>query len=513
MPASRLDHIPPHTRWIGRLIGAVAMLAMLAAVVIGRALAGTLSLLDTLADALLLAMPLGVFSWLLDLFGPQAKTLLLAGLVLLLVLIGAWIGGRFIVDSIREPGRAGTRASLVALVLFLASIGFILLFVNEQTPGLLARGGFLRTTIVLGIAAIVFGIVLAGLTVLSLAAERGTGSVGRRRFLAWGGVALAGLVGLGTVGREIGQVATRKTNIAGTGGALSPAITPNAEFYIVSKNFLDPENDRGPDWSITVTGLVDTELALSRTDLEQMGEAGEFISTQLCISNPVGGDLIGTAEWTGIPLSAILDRAGIGEGARKVIFEGTDGYTTGVPVERVMHPVSHLVWGMNGVPLPREHGAPVRAIIPGLYGMKGAKWLTKMTVTKDDYKGYWETRNWTDDATVKTMSRIDTPRDHDVLPVGRVEIGGVAFAGDRGVQAVEVSTDDGTAWQRAEIRENPNPDGVAWVIWTFEWQATAGAHVLVVRAIEPDGTVQTDDKAPELPDGASGWHRVTVGVA
>lgn len=511
MPAPHPNPIPPNIRWTGRLFGAVAMLAMLAVVVLGRLFAGAISLLGTIADALLLAMPLGVFSWLLDVLGTQAKTLLLAGLIVILVLIGAWIGGRFVVDTIREPGRAGARASILALVLFLSSIGFILLFVNAQTPGALANGGFLRTSIVLGIAASVFGVVLAGLTMLFL--TPGAEHIGRRRFLAWAGVAIAGLVGLGTVGREIGRVATRKTNISGTGGRLSPAITPNDDFYIVSKNFVDPENDRGPDWSITVTGLVDTELTLSRTDLEQMKEAGQFISTQLCISNPIGGDLIGTAEWTGIPLRAILDRAGVGEGAYKVVFEGTDGYTTGVPVERVLRPASHLVWGMNGVPLPREHGAPVRAIIPGLYGMKSVKWLTKLTVTSEDYQGYWEMRNWTDEATVKTMSRIDIPRDHDVLPVGLVEIGGVAFGGDQGVSAVEISTDDGKSWQTARIRENPNPDGTAWMIWTFEWQATSGAHVLVVRAIHDDGSVQTDERASELPDGASGWHRVTVGVA
>ncbi|HWV23159.1 MAG TPA: molybdopterin-dependent oxidoreductase [Thermomicrobiales bacterium] len=509
MTATDPNHIPAHTRWIGRLFGAVAMLAMLAVVVLGRLLSGSISLLGTIADALLLAMPISVFSWLLDLLGTQAKTLLLAGLVVLLVLIGAWIGGRFIVDSLREPGRAGARASIVSLVLFLCSIGFILLFVNAQTPGVLTNGGFLRTSITLGIAAIVFGIVLAGLTTLYLVEERPD----RRRFLVWGGTAIAGLFGLVTVGQEIGRVATRKTNVTGTGGKLSSTITPNDDFYIVSKNFVDPQNDRGPDWTISITGLVDHELTFSRADLEAMEGAGTFTSTQLCISNPVGGDLIGTAEWTGIPLSALLDQAGVGEGAYKVIFEGTDGYTTGVPVDRVMRAASHLVWGMNGAPLPHEHGAPVRAIIPGLYGMKSAKWLTKMTLTKDDYKGYWETRNWTDEATVKTMSRIDTPSDHDVLPAGPVDIGGIAFAGDERISAVEVSTDNGATWQKAEIRENPAPGSVEWVIWTFRWQATSGAHVLVVRAVLADGSVQTDQKASELPDGASGWHRITVGIA
>jgi DMSO/TMAO reductase YedYZ molybdopterin-dependent catalytic subunit len=365
---------------------------------------------------------------------------------------------------------------------------------------------------VLGVGAIVFALVLAGLVVLFLDARTDTESEGRRRLIAWGGVAVAALAGLVAVGQEVGRVAGRKTNIGGSKGELSPAITPIDEFYVISKNFVDPTDTRGPDWSISIDGLVDNELILKQADLEALGRE-EFISTQLCISNPVGGDLVGTAEWTGVPLKAVLDRAGVGEGAFKVVFEGTDGYTTGVPIERVMRPESHLVWGMNGEPLPAEHGVPIRAVIPGLYGMKSVKWLTKMTVTEDDYKGYWEQRNWTDDATVKTMSRIDTPVDHEVLPVGTVEIGGVAFGGNRGVKAVEVSTDDGESWQQAEIRADPNPDGVAWVVWTYAWKAATGGHVLVVRAINDNGDVQTADTASELPDGASGWHKVTVGVA
>jgi DMSO/TMAO reductase YedYZ molybdopterin-dependent catalytic subunit len=497
--------------WLGRLAGAIAMLGMLGVFVLGRRGAGAISLLDALADALLLAMPISVFSWLLEMLGPQAKTLLLVGLVLVLVLIGAWLGGRFMRQAVSKPALVWREASLYALVLFLCSVGFVLLFVNSQSPAVFANGGFMKTALVLGVGAIVFALVLAGLVVLFLDARSDTESEGRRRLIAWGGVAIAAMAGLVAVGQEVGRVAGRKTNIGGSKGELSSAITPVDDFYVISKNFVDPTNDRGPDWSVAVGGLVDNELTLKQADLEALGRE-EFISTQLCISNPVGGDLVGTAEWTGVPLKAVLERAGVREGAFKVVFEGTDGYKTGVPIERVMRPESHLVWGMNGEPLPQEHGVPVRAVIPGLYGMKSVKWLTRMTVTEDDFKGYWEQRSWTDDAIVKTMSRIDTPVDHEVLPVGTVEIGGVAFGGDRGVKAVEVSTDDGKTWETAEIREDPNPDGIAWVVWTYSWKAATGAHVLVVRAINDNGDVQTSERASELPDGASGWHRVTVGV-
>jgi len=177
-----------------------------------------------------------------------------------------------------------------------------------------------------------------------------------------------------------------------------------------------------------------------------------------------------------------------------------------------MRPEPHIVWAMNGEPLPRLHGVPVRLIVPGLYGIKNVKWLTKITVTDEDYKGYWQQRGWTDDGIIKTSSRIDVPGDRGVIAAGPTEIGGIAFAGDRGISKVEVSTDDGQTWREATIRDNPSPAGLSWVIWTLPWQATTGAYTLVVRATDGNGSLQTSDEAPDLPDGASGWHRITVGV-
>jgi DMSO/TMAO reductase YedYZ molybdopterin-dependent catalytic subunit len=497
--------------WYGWLAGAIAMLGMLAVLILGRSITGTVSLVDALADAMLLAMPLSVFSWLLDLLGQQAKTFLLVGLLLLLILVGAWLGGRFVRKTIGEPASIWPQASKQAILLFGFAAGFVLLFVNTQSPKVFSGGGFISTAIVLGLASVVFALILAGLTLLFLRSRSGLESRGRRGAIIWGGVAVASLLGLIPVGREISRVAGRKTNLEVSRGEMPPAITPIEDFYTISKNFVDPPNDRGPEWSIEVNGLVDQDLTLGQADLEALGR-GDFISTMLCISNTVGGGLIGTADWTGVSLRTVLEQAGIGDGAVKVIFEGTDGYTTGVPIERVMQPESHLVWEMNGQPLPREHGAPVRAIVPGLYGMKSVKWLTKMTVTEDDYQGYWEQRNWTDEAVVKTMSRIDLPINNEVLPAGPVKIGGIAFAGARGVDAVEVSTDDGESWERAEIQARPNPDGIAWVLWSHEWSARPGAYTLVVRAIDGTGEVQTSEEVSELPDGSSGWHRITVGV-
>ena len=497
--------------WYGRLAGAIAMLGMLGVLILARSIAGIVSLLDAMADAMLLAMPLSVFSWVLDVLEQQAKTFLLVGLVLLLILLGAVLGGRFMSGVIREPASIWRRASKQAIFLFGLTAAFVLLFVNTQSPEVFSGGGFVTTAIVLGLASVVFALVLAGLTLLFLRSESGVESEGRRGAVVWGGVAIAALFGIIPVAREIGRVAGRETNLGASRGEIPPPITPVEDFYVISKNFVDPPNDRGPDWSIEVTGLVDRELKLGQADLEALGEASA-ISTMLCISNSVGGDLIGTADWTGVPLATVLEQAGVGADAFKVIFEGVDGYTTGVPIERVMQPESQIVWGMNGIPLPREHGAPVRAVVPGLYGMKSVKWLTKMTVTADDYQGYWEQRNWSDLAVVKTMSRIDVPVNNEVLPVGPVTVGGIAFAGARDVDAVEVSTDDGETWHEAEIVAEPNPDGITWVLWTYQWNALPGSYNLVVRAIDGTGDVQTSEEASSLPDGSSGWHRITVGV-
>jgi hypothetical protein len=209
----------------------------------------------------------------------------------------------------------------------------------------------------------------------------------------------------------------------------------------------------------------------------------------------------------------VLDYVGVQDDAYKIVFEAVDGYTTAVPVDEMLKEPAYVVWMMNGEVLPDGHGGPVRTINPARYGMKTAKWLTKITLVENDWLGYWEVRNWTDEAFVKTMSRIDVPRRNDVLPAGPVRVGGVAFAGDRGISRVEVSTDGGETWDEAEITQEPNPDGIAWVLWEHTWRATVGEHQLVVRAVETDGTVQTDEETGSLPDGASGWHRIRVGIA
>jgi len=478
-------------------------------------------------------LPIGLFSALLGAFGTQAKTLLLVGLIVVLIVIGAVLGRTYAGQTAGSRRAQWSRATVYGISLFAGMAVFTLLFVSGREPDAIAGGGLLEVLGGLGVAAVVFSIVLAGALMLLRRqdlAPRGSGSwrtgaddtavsldaagasLDRRRLLTRVGFGIAGLAGALVLGREVSRVANRKTVAGGTTGEMPPAITPNDDFYVISKNFLDPDPSRGDEWSIAIDGLVTNPLRLTRSDLEAMATPA-FVSTLTCISNPIAGPLIGTAEWIGAPLSAVLRKAGIGTGALKLVCEGEDGYTDSFPIDRAMSPEPHIVWEMNGKPLPRLHGTPVRLIVPGLYGIKNVKWLTKLTVTRDDYQGYWQQRSWTDTAIIKTSSRIDMPGDRSVIPAGPTEIGGVAFAGDRGIRAVEVSVDSGKTWREAKIVENPSPGGLSWVLWKLAWTPVSGAYQLIVRATDGMGEVQTEDGAPELPDGASGWHRVTVGVA
>ncbi len=498
-------------RYRGLLAGMAGGLALVGAVILLRPFTGPVSVLDALADATLLAMPISVFSFLLETFGTQAKTLFLVGLILLLVLIGGGLGQAYASQTAgaRRPMWVRAQAFAIGIVVVLSIIYMVFVDLPGQS---LARA---LVTIAIGaeVWAIVTSMTLAALRAdPRAAAAPAAPTIDRRRTFS---LAAAGAVAVGAlalVGRDIARVADRKTYGTSSIGQIPPAITPNDDFYVVSKNFVDPSPERGEDWSVEVAGLVDKPGSITRTELEALA-GPDFVSTLTCISNEVGGPLIGTATWTGAPLAKVLDRFGVGANAVDLVAEGEDGYTDSIPIEKALAPETHLVWAMSGESLPRLHGTPVRLIVPGLYGIKNVKWLTKLSISGDDYKGYWQDRGWTDGGVIKTQSRFDVPDRRDVLSAGRHEIGGVAFAGDRGVSKVEVSFDDGASWNEATIAENPSDAGLSWVIWTMDWDAKPGSYVLVVRATDGEGNLQTEERAGTLPDGASGYHRVPVGVA
>ena len=289
----------------------------------------------------------------------------------------------------------------------------------------------------------------------------------------------------------------------------TPFLTPNDSFFLIDTAWAVPEVDRD-FWTLDVDGLVDRPLTLTYADL--LGRRlVERIITIGCVSNEVGGPYIGTARWLGVPLREILDEAGVQDGAAQVFSTSIDGWTCGFPVADAVDGRDALIAiGMNGEPLPPDHGFPARLVVPGLYGYVSAtKWLRRITLTTWDDEGYWIPRGWSREAPVKTQSRIGVPADGSSLPAGPTVIAGVAWAMPRGIDAVEVRIDDGP-WQRADLGAEPTAD--AWRQWRVEWSATPGEHRITVRATDGFGDVQTSDRSPVDPDGATGHHSVRVSV-
>jgi DMSO/TMAO reductase YedYZ molybdopterin-dependent catalytic subunit len=269
-------------------------------------------------------------------------------------------------------------------------------------------------------------------------------------------------------------------------------------------------------WTMRVFGEVDREVTLTYDDLLAMPLFEQYV-TIACVSNKVGGDLVGNALWTGVDLRDVLDMAGVKPAGEQLVGRSVDGFTAGFPTSWAMDPDRRpmIAVGMNGQPLPQDHGFPARLIIPGLYGYVSAtKWLKEIQLTGwDDFNGYWVPLGWAKEAPILTQSRIDTPRRGATLAAGTtVPIGGVAWAPDRGVSKVELSIDGGE-WQTAEISDPLND--ATWVQWVLPWQAPAepGEHRFEVRATDGTGVVQTSEVTSPAPDGARGHHSITVKVA
>jgi DMSO/TMAO reductase YedYZ molybdopterin-dependent catalytic subunit len=293
---------------------------------------------------------------------------------------------------------------------------------------------------------------------------------------------------------------------------VTPYITPNDGFYRIDTAFSLPRVDVDT-WKMSITGMVDTPLEFTYADLLARPQIERTI-TIACVSNEVGGDLIGNAVWQGVRLKDLLDEAGVQSGAEQVYSTSVDGWTCGFPVEVAMDGRDALVaLGMNGEPLPLLHGFPVRLIVPGIYGYVSAtKWLENIKLTTwAEEEGYWIPRGWSRDAPVKTHSRIDLPRRRDELVAGEIEIAGVAWAQHRGVAKVEVRVDDGE-WREARLSDDITDD--AWKQWAYTWpDATSGEHLLQVRATDKDGETQTAEVARVDPNGATGYHTRKINVA
>ncbi|MDQ2757763.1 MAG: molybdopterin-dependent oxidoreductase [Actinomycetota bacterium] len=468
---------------------------------------GTPSPLTALAGAFIDRTP----PWLKDAaiasFGTHDKTALLVGMVLVLVAVSAAAG----VLSRRLPTAA-----------------YVLLAIGGSLAALAVTGRPLAGPF--DVLPTVVGTVAAILVLRRTSADDAAGVDGltRRRVLVGvGGVAAAWLgsrldsgVGQATSSRDAVQLPTPATPLAtpapGVARAsldvpgLTPYVVPNADFYRIDTAFVVPHLDTA-SWQVKVVGEVEQEVTLDWKTLLTKPMMQKLV-TLTCVSNEVGGDLVGNAVWTGWPVRELLALAGPKAGADMVLSRSSDGFTAGTPIGALTDERDALLAvAMNGEPLPFEHGFPVRLVVPGLYGYVSAtKWLTELKVTRFSAdEGYWTPRGWSALGPVKTASRIDVPTVGARVSAGKVAVAGVAWAQHRGIDTVEVQVDGG-AWQPARLATEPTID--AWRQWVYTWDATAGQHEIAVRATDGAGGLQPSAPADPAPNGAQGYHTISVQV-
>ncbi len=365
----------------------------------------------------------------------------------------------------------------------------------------------------------------------SLAAgDRKGGSLDRRRFFVTSGVAVGVAALAGAAGKLVQQrfdVADAREDLALPRPAspaprlpadadlarevdgLTPLFTPNREFYRVDTAISVPQVRPG-DFRLSFEGMFDSPRSYTLAELFDRDDVFERDVTLTCVSNEVGGGLAGTARWLGVPLGALLRENDIRSESTQLVCRSTDGMTIGTPTRSALEVEgAMLAFGMNGEPLPVEHGFPLRMVIPGLYGYVSAcKWLTSIEAsTFDAFDAYWVERGWAVEGPIKIASRIDTPASLRSFPAGRRAIAGVAWAQGRGIERVEVQVDD-EDWVEADL--SPADEADIWRQWVLPYDFRRGSHLLKVRATATDGEVQTDDRADPFPSGASGWHTLRV---
>jgi hypothetical protein len=284
-------------------------------------------------------------------------------------------------------------------------------------------------------------------------------------------------------------------------------LTSNENFYRIDIN-TRPEMIDGDSWALKAEGLFDNARSLTLSDLMAYPAVTQPI-TLSCISNPVAGDLIGTSNWTGARLRDVLKDLGLRPEATELYIEAADGFYESVAMEDLMDPRTLLVYGMNGETLPVEHGFPLRIYIPNRYGMKQPKWIARIEAIDEEGPGYWVERGWSEEARPQIVSVIDRVA-VDAAADGAVPMGGIAWAGDRGIQKVEVQVDD-AEWVEAVLR-TPPLSPLTWVQWRYDWPASPGGHFIRVRATDGTGALQIEEVHGEHPNGATGYHGVTVEV-
>jgi DMSO/TMAO reductase YedYZ molybdopterin-dependent catalytic subunit len=540
-PAGRTSRAP-----VGRAAAALAgVVAAAVALATAELVAGLVedapSLVLGVADVFVAETPGGIVRWSIRTLGASQKTVLVGGVVVASLGFGALLG---LLGRRRAPWAAGG----------FVAFGVLGGWAGAGVAGASAAWAWASAAVAVaaGIGTLRLLLRLAAPTVGPRPAAPGPGDhpdgdhrdgrgpgptlvtpgqVDRRRFLVTAGA----LAAVAAVGGGVGRRLRLARNVEGARRELaarldapppevppgvtvfdeavpgiSSLVTPNADFYRIDTALVTPQVDPA-GWSLRLTGMVDREVELSLDDLVAMGQVEGFV-TMACVSNEVGGDLVGNALWSGVPLADLLDMAGARPDASQVVGRSVDGWTSGFPSELARDGrLAMVALAMNGEPLPVDHGFPARLIVPGLYGYVSAtKWLTEIELTTfDGFDAYWVPRGWAKEGPIKTQSRIDVPRPGATVRAGRARAAGVAWAPTRGIERVEVRVDDGP-WRPARLSGALSGD--AWAQWLVDWDATPGDRRLQVRAVDGTGEVQTAEDAPPAPSGATGHHTVRVTV-
>jgi DMSO/TMAO reductase YedYZ molybdopterin-dependent catalytic subunit len=483
---------------------------------------------STIAQSLVRTTPGSFDSFFIDLLGHWAQRLALLGTCVGFVLVGAIAG--LVVERLtmgRDPERKpGTSLLWWASLLPFWAVSIALYVSFPQSA---SRAAFAVETLPLAILAGGFAGRVRRRLATGKRGERPTDLTRRYavRSLVVGGAGVA--IGVANLGRlvhrrpdpgaqrlAVGSVTPPPARRPGKDDAdfthvpgLTPEVTSIAGHYVVDEELIDPDIDPAT-WRLSFGGTVGRPFRLSYAQLKSFS-AVERYQTLECISNKVGGNLISTARWTGVPLKSILERAGIRSGAVEVVFTAAGGYSDSLPIDHAMDDSTLLAIGMNGHVLPRAHGFPARLLSVGTYGMKNPKWLQSIVVVDKPYEGFWEQRGWTKQAIVRTNSRVDVPINGMQLPA-HTTVAGIAFAGDRGISKVEVSTDGGRSWRPAELRSALG--AYTWRQWLYRFtpSASSGDATILVRATDGNGNVQSPVEAQPYPSGSSGYDSVSVSL-
>lgn len=504
-------HGPDAGRWEWRTAGLAASLLALALLWAASRIERSIPFAPlALAELVIRLTPGDVATFFIERLQRNAVRIVAAAGTLVFVVFGVVAPEQSARGTLPRPWFAGL---LFGMLAFAAALG------ANARPSLIAAAA------PAAVAGMLYALALAWLAEAATAALSAETDASRRRALgvvasAAAGIAIGGTL-LGRLVRGAGPESVALTDdvrraripdraaFPGIDG-LSAEVTAPGDHYVVDINIQKPAVDVD-SWRLEVTGLVDRPLELGFDELQRRFRVIEQHSVLTCVSNEVGGPLIGNSAWTGVRLRDVLTAAGLKGDAADLVFHCADGYTVSIPPARALDPAAILAIGQSGEPLTVEHGFPCRLRVPALYGMMNAKWIERIEAVDHDFEGYWAERGWSDVAIVRTQSRIDTvspdPR------VGRSSwVAGVAWAGDRGIARLDVSVDGGRSWRAAQLREPVGP--LAWMQWAHRWTPDrSGVQRVICRATDGDGMVQDSKRRRPHPAGATGYHEIDVEVA